>query len=745
MAPGFGEDDQRVCAANDIETLVPVNGEGRYTDEIFDLSEPAPLSLKGLNVIKETNAKEADEPYTDVQLEKYGLANLRIIQWLKLTGRLIKQEDYKHNYPHCWRTDQPIIYRGVSSWFVDVPKFRDRMVEQNQNINWIPDHIKEGRFGKWLENAREWSISRSRFWGSPIPVWRSDNPDNKELYVFGSIAELNEFFDADVTDLHRPYIDELTKPDPHNPEYTIRRVEDVFDCWFESGSMPYAQVHYPFENKEWFETHFPAQFIVEYEAQTRGWFYSMMVLGVALFDKNPFENCICHGVVLDESGRKLSKKLQNYMDPRVLFEKFGSDALRWFMMSSTIMRGNELLLDAEGKFIHDAIRLYIKPIWNACHFFTLYANADGVKAKLISESDNVMDRYILAKLRDATEKAEAALDAYDTPTATQIITQFFEILNNWYIRRNRSRFWGQEKNADKQAAYDTLYTSLNVMCRVCAPLLPLISEAAFRALSGEESVHLADWPDVSAIVQEEELVADMDRVRDACTAIHAIRNQTNIRTRQPLSAATLYGSGSGRLADFASLIADETNIKQIHFSDELDAVANHKLTIHFPVAGKRLGAKMKAVGSAARNGEWELQGNQMIVGGETLQPEEYTMQLEAKEAAAAQALPSNDALVVLDTTLTPELEAEGTARDLVRMIQQARKDAGLDVSDRITLCVSATPEIEAAAGQFRDYICEQTQTDTLTFGSNEGEHSIAAMLNDTKVELSFSALKEAAA
>lgn len=670
-----------------------------------------PLSLRGLNVIKETKGKTDAEPYTDAQLEKYGLANLRIINWLKQRSRLIRQEDYNHNYPHCWRTDQPIIYMAMSSWFVDVPQFRDRMVELNQQINWIPEHIKDGRFGKWLENAREWSISRSRFWGCPIPVWRSDNPDNDELYVFGSIAELNDFFDADVKDLHRPYIDELTKPDPQNPDYTIRRVEDVFDCWFESGSMPYAQVHYPFENQNWFEHHFPAQFIVEYEAQTRGWFYNMMVLSVALFDRIPFENCICHGVVLDDSGRKLSKKLQNYMDPKALFEQYGSDALRWYMMSSAIMRGSELLLDPEGKFIHDAIRLYLKPIWNAWHFFTLYANADGVEASFSVDSANLMDRYILAKCAGMIEEVTAALDAYDTPRATQAITSFVEILNNWYIRRNKERFWNDRKDdPDKQAAYDTLYTVLHLLCRAASPLLPMLTEAVYRALTGEQSVHLADWPDVSAISKEADLVADMDRVRDACNTLLSIRSAENVRIRQPLAKATLYGAGAERLKPFSALISDEVNLKEVAFSNNLETVAEQKLTIHFPVAGKRLGPKMKAVAKAAKSGDWKREGDAMIVGGEALQSEEYTMQLVPKgEIRGAQPLSSNDALAILDLDVTPELRAEGTARDLVRLIQQARKDAGLQVSDRIALSLALEEAGQRAAIEaHRDYICEQT-------------------------------------
>ncbi|MBM3618459.1 MAG: isoleucine--tRNA ligase, partial [Alphaproteobacteria bacterium] len=334
MAPGFGEDDQRVCAANGIEIVCPVDSSGRYTAEIF---EHDGLALAGLNVVADTRLDEGDKAQHiyEKDVAKYGLANMRITRWLKAHGRLIKDEPYVHNYPHCWRTDTPLIYRALPSWYVEVSKFAPRMVELNEQINWVPDHIKHGRFGKWLEGARDWSISRNRYWGSPIPVWKNDK--DGEIKVFGSIAELEGFFGIPVKDLHRPFIDELVKEEDGK---TWRRVTDVFDCWFESGSMPYAQVHYPFENKDWFETHFPADFIVEYEAQTRGWFYTLMVLSTALFDKPPFKNCICHGVVMsnekDEFGRfhKLSKRLKNYPDPKEVFEQYGADALRWFMMSS---------------------------------------------------------------------------------------------------------------------------------------------------------------------------------------------------------------------------------------------------------------------------------------------------------------------------------------------------------------------------------------------------------------------------
>ncbi len=469
MAPGFGEDDQLLCKANGIPTLCPVDEGGKFTSEMFDLEN---LSIKGRQVF-ETN----DD----------------IIKYLKAQGSWLKTEQYFHNYPHCWRTDTPLIYKAVPSWYVEVTKIRDQMVANNQQINWIPDNIKDGQFGKWLEGARDWSISRNRFWGCPVPVWKSNDPTYPRIDVYGSLAEMEKDFgrlplDAEgKVNLHRPFIDDLTRANPNDPtgKSKMVRVTDVLDCWFESGSMPYAQCHYPFENKEWFENNFPADFITEYLAQTRGWFYTLMVLSTALFGKPPFKNVICHGTILDENSQKLSKRLKNYADPLEIFAEYGSDAMRFYMISQPVMKGQELRIDKDGKAIRDTLRLAIKPLINAYNFFCLYANSDGIKAeKLINSASitNIMDRYILAKLKSAVLKIDAAMENYDTPTACNEFTGFFEVLNNWYIRRSRNRFWKSEIDEDKIQAYNTLYTVLLTMCEASAALLPFTAEKVWKDL-----------------------------------------------------------------------------------------------------------------------------------------------------------------------------------------------------------------------------------------------------------------------
>ena len=689
IAPGFGEEDQKVSEANGISVVCPVDNSGKFTSEVLD--------YQGLQVFD---------------------ANKIIIKDLKERGVLIRHDSYMHNYPHCWRTDTPIIYKALNSWYVKVSDFKERMVEINKGINWIPAHVRDGSFGKWLENARDWSISRNRFWGAPIPIWKSDDPQYPRVDVYGSLEEIQKDFGVKPDDLHRPYIDQLTRPNPDDPsgKSTMRRVEEVLDCWFESGSMPFAQVHYPFENKEWFENHFPADFIVEYIAQTRGWFYTLVVLATALFDKAPFKNCICHGVVLDEDGQKLSKRLRNYVSPEEVANTLGSDALRWFMVSSPILKGLDLNIDKDGKAIAETVRSVINPIWNAYYFFTLYANSDGISAQYSTSSKQLLDLYILSKTHEMISAVTRALDSYDIAKACETIRLFLEALNNWYIRRSRDRFWKQSQDQDKVDAYNTLFTILITLCKTAAPLLPMITEEIFRGLSNEESVHLSDWPKASDFPEDKKLVAAMDKIRDICSAGLSLREANNLRTRLPLSSITIAGKASINLDAYSFLIKEELNVKEVRFSENISEYADFSLQVDAKLLGPKFGPKFKDILASAKSGKWKLLENGSAqVGEDILSAEEYTIRLIAKEGSAAQALPGNTAIVVLDVLITKELEEEGIARDLIRLVQQARKEAGLDVADNINLFLEMSEKLENTLKNHRQYISEQTLASNLVF------------------------------
>lgn len=708
IAAAFGEEDKQLTDQYGITPVVPVGADGRFTYPVID--------YEGLHVFD---------------------ANPVIIEHLKAATRgegdhgavtpgtvLLRRETYDHSYPHCWRCREPLIYMAVSSWFVEVTKFKDRMIELNEQITWVPEHVKHGQFGKWLENARDWSISRNRFWGSPIPVWKSDNPEHPRIDVYGSFAELERDFGVEVTDLHRPFIDRLTRPNPDDPtgNSTMRRVEDVLDVWFDSGSMSFAQVHYPFENADWFEHHFPGDFIVEYIGQTRGWFYTLHILATALFDRPAFSSCVSHGIVLGSDGQKMSKSLRNYPDVREVFNRDGADAMRWFLMSSPILRGGNLVVTEQG--IRDGVRQVLIPLWNSWYFFSLYANAanggKGYEAKWSTGSTDVLDRYLLAKLREYVETAQSQLDVYDIAGACDSTRSFLDVLTNWYIRRSRDRFWdtAAADTAVSQAAFDTLYTALEVVCRVAAPLLPLTTEEIWRGLTGGRSVHLTDWPDASDLPADHGLVAAMDKARDICSTASSLRKAKSLRVRLPLNDLTVVTDHAASLREFGAIVADEVNVRTLTLRDvseasEADFGVSQRLTVNARAAGPRLGRDVQQAIKGSKSGDWSVAGDGTVTaGGLALQEGEYTLETVVDDSVAggarATAMLPSGGFVVLDTEVTPELAQEGLARDIVRAVQQARRDAGLDVSDRISLTVTGGQLVWEATVAHQALIVEET-------------------------------------
>ena len=730
----YGEDDMNTLNAKGIKS-VDVLDEACVFNALAPDYEGMYVFDANLPILR--NLRAGDGPLARIPEEHRAL--------------LFQEKSYVHSYPHCWRCGTPLIYKPVSSWFVSVTKIKDRLLKHNQEINWIPSNVKDGQFGKWLANARDWSISRNRFWGSPIPVWVSDDPKYPRVDVYGSLDELKADFgdyprdDKGEINMHRPYIDRLTRPNPDDPtgKSHMHRITDVLDCWFESGSMPFAQFHYPFENKEYFEQHFPCDYVVEYIGQTRGWFYTLHIMATALFDKPAFKNVICHGIVLGSDGQKMSKHLRNYPDVNGVFDKFGSDAMRWFLMSSPILRGGNLIVTAEG--IRDTVRQVMLPVWSSYYFFTLYANAanggKGFDARLLraDEVDNLprMDQYLLARTRLLIERVEKSLDDFAISDACEAVTDFIDVLTNWYIRNTRDRFWNEDENA-----FNTLYTVLETFMRALAPLAPMEAETVWRGLTGGESVHLADWPFLTdektgeptelglVLKANDALVSAMDQVREVVSATLSLRKAEQIRVRQPLSKLTVVVADPEAVEDYVEILKSELNVKSVDFSTLEDAPEHglkiiHQLKVNARAAGPRLGKQVQFAIKASKTGAWHVDaatGAPVVEtpnGDIALESGEFEVinrveEQDAKQAAnsVSSALPSSG-FVILDTALDDDLLAEGYARDAVRAVQDARKEADFNISDRIVLTLTA-PAVDAPKlEQFRDLIAHETLATTL--------------------------------
>lgn len=696
-APAFGEVDFYACEKAKIEPVCPVNNNGLFTEEIPE--------YQGLFV------KDADK---------------QIIKRLKEMGRVIHHGTCRHRYPFCWRSDTPLIYKTVSSWFVGVEKIKDAMIANNQKIHWMPEYLKDGRFGKWLEGARDWSISRNRYWGTPIPLWVAEDG---EIHAIGSIQELEVATGTEIKDLHRHFIDDLTFT--RNGK-TFKRIPEVFDCWFESGSMPYAQNHYPFENRELFEGIFPADFIAEGLDQTRGWFYTLTVLSTALFNKPAFKNVVVNGIVLAEDGTKMSKRLKNYPDPMGVVKKYGADAIRLYLMHSGVVRGEDLRFREKG--VELVLRQIFIPFWNAYRFFITYARIYNWKpGKEYPHPKALIDRWILSMVNKLVKDVEEGMDQYDLSRSVEPFIGFIDQLTNWYIRRSRRRFWASDASQDRDEAFQTLYQVLMALTKIAAPFVPFISDAIYhnlRKASQPESVHLCDYPKYHVESRDEKLEAEMFVVQKTVSLGHGLRKEHKLKVRQPLAAVHVASSNPQVLEflkDQQHLVADELNVKSVKFTADESDFVQLKAKPNFRSLGSRLGKLMRHAQAAIQtfsNEQLEtlLNGNSLTITLEgeeiILSPEDVEVVREVHEGMIA--ANEGEITIALDTQLNEELIIEGLAREVVNKINTMRRDQGFNVSDRIRVQLETTERVRTCFKVHGDYIREEVLAIAVDFGENQG-------------------------
>ncbi len=700
-APAYGEDDFRVCAAAGITLEDPM-------DEGCAFTAPAPEAWRG------RFCKDCDKD---------------IIKELKANGKLVHQATIVHSYPFCDRTDTPLIYRAIDAWYVRVEDLHDRLTANNDTVHWMPAAVGANRFGNWLREARDWNISRNRFWGSCLPVWINDDDPNDMICV-GSVAELEALSGVKVDDLHKHFVDKITiTRDGH----TYHRTPEVLDCWFESGSMPYAQQHYPFSDKA-LESFFPADFIAEGLDQTRGWFYTLLVLGTLLFEKAPYKNVVVNGLILAEDGKKMSKRLKNYPDPADVIEKYGADALRLYLINSPVVRAEQLRFSENG--VKQLLRDLLIPWWNAYSFFVTYANADHFEEPEVARPDSphVLDRWIVSSMETLIADVTSAMDAYDLQKAVRPFVAFVDDLTNWYIRRSRRRFWKSEDDADKRNAYRTLRYVLVQLSKVAAPFCPFISEQIYgnlRGASDPESVHLCDFPTADAAARDTVLEKDMALVQQVVSLGRQLRTDEDLKVRQPLACLRVASANEAvrtALAGYADIVKEELNVKEVALESDETALATLTLKADFKQLGPRFGAKMKAAAAAiaalpSEQAAALARGEvvQVMIQGEPadLGPADVVIRRDPKDGLVVAA--EGNVVVALETALTPALIAEGLMREFVSKVQALRKDADLEVTQRIEVTVRCDEEVAAALDAWQDVILEEVQGDALIFGEPAGD------------------------